>query len=204
MKITNIHGTGIPLRGDNIDTDRIVPGRYLKEITFERMGGYVFYDERFDADGKPKEHPFNDPKFLEASILIVNRNFGCGSSREHAVQAIKRFGVRAIIGESFSPIFLANCTALGILAVQAGFEDIEFLMKLVFENPKLQIGISLPKKVIELSGKQIKFDMPEHSLSAFTGGFWNMAEFMLGNLEETKKFAAKLPYINGFKNVASK
>jgi len=98
VKITKISGTALPMRGNDIDTDRIIPARYLKEVTFARMGEYPFFDERFDAAGKKKDHPFNDPEYRGASILFVNKNFGCGSSREHAPQALYRFGLKAIVG----------------------------------------------------------------------------------------------------------
>lgn len=195
FKIRNIRGTCIPLRGNDIDTDRIVPARYLKEITFSHMGEYVFFDQRFDASGKRKDHPFNDPKFSKASILIVNKNFGCGSSREHAAQAIKRFGISAIIGESFSPIFSANCTALGIPAVQVDFDGAELLMKSISENPKTLIDLSLPEKKIAFAGKEICFDMPEQSLNALIGGFWNITQAMLENIGQTREVSRKLPYI---------
>ena len=116
-KVVKVTGTVIPMRGNDIDTDRIIPARYLKEITFARMGEYPFYDERFDSAGKPKAHPFNDPKYRGASILFVNKNFGCGSSREHAPQALFRFGIHAIVGESFAAIFAGNCVVMGIPTV---------------------------------------------------------------------------------------
>lgn len=197
MRLENIAGTGIPLKGNDIDTDRIIPARYLKEITFSHMGDYVFFDERFDGNGRQKEHPFNGPRFAGAKILIVNKNFGCGSSREHAPQAIKRFGISAIIGESFSPIFLANCIALGMPAVQANFNDIELLMKSVYENPKTRINIFLPEKKITFSEKSIEFRMPENSLNALISGFWDIKQVMLNNFEEVKEASKRLPYISG-------
>ncbi len=197
MRLENIAGTGIPLKGNDIDTDRIIPARYLKEITFSHMGEYVFFDERFGGNGRPKEHPFNDPRFAGAKILIVNKNFGCGSSREHAVQAIKRFGINAIIGESFSPIFSANCTAIGISAVQVNLNDIELLMKSVSENPKTQINILLLEKKIIFSEKSIEFHMPENALNAIISGFWDIKQVMLNNFEEVKEVSKRLPYISG-------
>ncbi len=113
-KINQIEGKAVPVEGNDIDTDRIIPARYLKEITFTNMGKYPFYDERFDAEGKPKGHPFDLPQFQGAHLLFVNQNFGCGSSREHAPQALMRWGVRAVVGESFAEIFAGNCTMLGI------------------------------------------------------------------------------------------
>ena len=107
-EIKRVEGRGVVVRGHDIDTDRIVPARYLKEITFSSMGEYPFFDERYDADGKPVEHPFNEDRFQGAQVLVVNRNFGCGSSREHAPQALYRWGIRVVIGESFGPIFAGS------------------------------------------------------------------------------------------------
>src|ERR1700675_846818 len=129
-RIRQICGKAVPVRGNDIDTDRIIPARYLKEATFARMGEYPFFDERFDAAGKIKPNPFNDAKFKGASILFVNKNFGCGSSREHAPQALYRFGIHAIVGESFAAIFAGNCVMLGMPAATAGAREIEELMRL--------------------------------------------------------------------------
>src|SRR5512134_255490 len=133
VKITRVSGTAVPIRGNDIDTDRIIPARYLKEVTFARMGGYPFFDERFDASGKKKDHPLNDPEYQGASILFVNKNFGCGSSREHAPQALYRFGIQAIVGESFAAIFAGNCTIMGLPTVTAGPNEVDLMMKTVAE-----------------------------------------------------------------------
>src|SRR5512145_3576316 len=135
IKINKISGTAVSLRGNDIDTDRIIPARYLKEVTFARMGDYPFFDERYDGSGRKKDHPLNDPEYHGAALLFVNKNFGCGSSREHAPQALYRFGIKAIVGESFAAIFAGNCTMMGLPAVTAPAADIEQLMKRVAENP---------------------------------------------------------------------
>ena len=127
--ITAVQGTAIPLPGNDIDTDRIIPARYLRSVTFEGLGSEVFKDERFNDDGSAKAHPFNDDKYSGATLLIVGRNFGCGSSREHAPQAIMRFGIKAIIGESFAEIFAGNCTSLGIPVCTADEQTIDELQK---------------------------------------------------------------------------
>ena len=145
-KMEIIEGRGIPLPGNDIDTDRIIPARFMKCITFDGLGQYVFYDERFDESGSKKGHPFNDEKFLDSSILIVNKNFGCGSSREHAPQALLRFGIKALIGESFAEIFAGNCTVMGIPTVTAPHDAIENIMMVVEEKPETPIQINLLTK----------------------------------------------------------
>src|SRR5919109_2263087 len=148
VKITQVSGRAVPIHGNDIDTDRIIPARYLKEPTFARMGEYPFFDERFDSTGKKKDHPFNDPEYRGASILFVNKNFGCGSSREHAPQALYRFGIKAIVGESFAAIFAGNCTMMGLPAVTVSAADIETLMKTVENNPRTQFMVDIEKKII--------------------------------------------------------
>src|SRR5918993_4052204 len=137
VKITSVKGTAVRIRGNDIDTDRIIPARYLKEVTFARMGDYPFFDERYDGSGKKKDHPFNDSEYKGASILFVNKNFGCGSSREHAPQALYRFGIKAIVGESFAAIFAGNCTMMGVPVVTVSAQEIQELMKSVEENPRV-------------------------------------------------------------------
>src|SRR3989338_1893157 len=134
-KLEIIEGKGIPIQGNDIDTDRIIPARFMKCVTFEGLGKYAFYDERFDENGNKKKHSFNEEKFLKGSILIVNKNFGCGSSREHAPQALQKFGIKAIIGESFAEIFASNCAVMGIPTVTAPYDAIENLMMFVEEKP---------------------------------------------------------------------
>ena len=146
VKITQVSGTAVPIRGNDIDTDRIIPARYLKEPTFARMGDYPFFDERFDAAGKKKDHPFNDPEYRGASILFVNKNFGCGSSREHAPQALYRFGIKAIVGESFAAIFAGNCTMMGLPTVVVDAKEIAQLMKGVEDNPRTEYTVDLAKQ----------------------------------------------------------
>src|SRR5438309_9330860 len=124
VKITQVSGTAVPIRGNDIDTDRIIPARYLKEATFARMGEYPFFDERFDASRKKKDHPFNDPEYQKASILFVNKNFGCGSSREHAPQALYRFNIHTIVGESFAAIFANNCTIIRLPTITVNTAEI--------------------------------------------------------------------------------
>ena len=198
VKIVKISGTAVPIRGNDIDTDRIIPARYLKEVTFARMGEYPFFDERFDASGKKKDHPFNDPEYRGASILFVNKNFGCGSSREHAPQAIYRFGIRAIVGESFAAIFAGNCTMMGLPAVTMGSSEIARLMKSVEENPRTEYTVDLENKTISYGSEKIPIDLPDTYRTALTQGYWDSTALLRANLEQVKKTAAKLPYMRDF------
>jgi 3-isopropylmalate/(R)-2-methylmalate dehydratase small subunit len=198
VEITKINGTAVPIHGNDIDTDRIIPARYLKEPTFARMGDYPFFDERFDSAGKKKDHPFNDPEYKGASILFVNKNFGCGSSREHAPQALYRFGIKAIVGESFAAIFAGNCTMMGLPAVVVAAKDIEQLMKSVEDNPRTEYCVDLESKTISYGNQKIAIDLPETYRTALTKGFWDSTALLRANLEQVKRTAAKLPYITGF------
>lgn len=198
VKVTKITGTAIPIRGNDIDTDRIIPARYLKEVTFARMGEYHFFDERFDDAGKPKDHPFNDPKYSGPSILLVNKNFGCGSSREHAPQALYRSGIQAIVGESFAPIFAGNCTIMGVPTVTVSHDQIELLMKSVEQAPRTQFTVDIEKKTITFGEHRIAIDLPDTHHKALTSGSWDSTALLRSNLEQVKKTAAKLPYMSGF------
>ena len=198
VKITKISGTAVPIHGNDIDTDRIIPARYLKEVTFARMGEYPFFDERFDASGKKKDHPFNDSEYKGASLLFVNKNFGCGSSREHAPQALYRFGIQAIVGESFAAIFAGNCTMMGVPAVMVGAKEIEQLMKSVEEDPRTEYSVDLENKTLFYGQQKIAIDLPETYRIALTAGSWNSTALLHANLDQVKKTAAKLPYMTGF------
>jgi 3-isopropylmalate/(R)-2-methylmalate dehydratase small subunit len=198
VKITKISGTAVPIHGNDIDTDRIIPARYLKEVTFARMGEYPFFDERFDASGKKKDHPFNDSEYKGASLLFVNKNFGCGSSREHAPQALYRFGIQAIVGESFAAIFAGNCTMMGVPAVVVSAKEIEQLMKSVEEDPRTEYSVDLENKTLSYGQQKIAIDLPETYRIALTAGSWNSTALLHANLDRVKKTAAKLPYMTGF------
>ena len=198
VKITAISGTAVPIRGNDIDTDRIIPARYLKEPTFSRMGDYPFFDERFDQSGKKKDHPLNDPEYRGASILFVNKNFGCGSSREHAPQALYRFGIKTIVGESFAAIFAGNCTMMGLPAVVVGAKEIDHLIKSVEENPRTEYSVDLESKTISYGNQKVRFDMPETYRTALTQGYWDSTALLRANLDQVKLTAAKLPYMSGF------
>jgi 3-isopropylmalate/(R)-2-methylmalate dehydratase small subunit len=198
VKITNVKGTAVTIRGNDIDTDRIIPARYLKEVTFARMGEYPFFDERFDEAGNPKPHPLNDPRYKVASLLFVNKNFGCGSSREHAPQALYRYGIKAIVGESFAAIFAGNCTMMGVPTATVASGDIEKLMQAVERDPKTIFTLDMEAKTVSFGEHKIVVDLPETYRSALTSGSWDSTALLRGNLNEVKKTAAKLPYMNSF------
>src|SRR3989344_946516 len=187
MKVSQIAGRGIPVRGDDIDSDRIIPARYMKEITFENTGKYAFYDARFDPEGKSKGHAFDNPKFKGASILIVNRNFGCGSSREHAPQAIMRYGIKAIVGESFAEIFAGNCTAIGIPSVIAQKIDIENLMSVIKDDPALEIKIDLESNEVSYGDFSIPIKQKESARIVLTQGIWDSLSVLSQNPEKVTK-----------------
>ena len=198
-KINQIEGKAVPVEGNDIDTDRIIPARYLKEITFTNMGKYPFYDERFDSEGKLKGHPFDLPQFQGSHILFVNQNFGCGSSREHAPQSLMRWGIRAIIGESFAEIFAGNCTMLGIPTATVNHGEMMKLQTLVKENPKTMFLLDMDKKTLMKEGTEyLKFDIHESKRNALVNGTWDSTSLLLANASKTAAVAGKLPYVSGF------
>ena len=198
-KITEVKGRGVYVPGNDIDTDRIIPARYLKEPTFSRMGDYPFFDERFDAAGKTKPHPFNDPKFKGASLLFVNKNFGCGSSREHAPQALYRYGIHAVVGESFAAIFAGNCVMIGMPTVTVGESDIEELMRLAESRPETSFALDVQGRKLSYGEKSVAVDIPETYRKALVDGSWDSTGMLRANLDKVKATAAKLPYMSGFK-----
>jgi 3-isopropylmalate/(R)-2-methylmalate dehydratase small subunit len=198
VRITSVEGRAVTIRGNDIDTDRIIPARYLKEVSFARMGEYPFFDERFDASGSLKPHPLNDAKYKGASLLFVNKNFGCGSSREHAPQALYRWGIHAIIGESFAAIFAGNCTMMGVPTVTVSPGEIENLMQAVEKDPTTMFRLDLQAKTISFGEHRIAVDLPDTYRSALVSGSWDSTAMLRANLSEVKKTAAKLPYMNNF------
>lgn len=196
--IREIIGTAVPVRGNDIDTDRIIPARYMKELTFDRLGQYSFYDQRFDSTGKAVDHPLNDPRFQEAGILLVNKNFGCGSSREHAPQALMRWGIRAIIGESFAEIFAGNCTTLGVPTLTVSREGIDELMRVVEAESKTEFRIDLESRQVQAGGSKIVFSLSSSQAQVFLSGTWDTTTSLLEGLEEIQAMAARLPYVKDF------
>ncbi|MCS6869334.1 3-isopropylmalate dehydratase small subunit [Thermus sp.] len=193
-KFTLIRGKAVPLRGEDIDTDRIIPARFMKALTFEGLGRYLFYDERFDEEGNPKPHPLNDPRYQGASILLVEAGFGSGSSREHAPQAIKRAGFRAIVGESFAEIFFGNATAIGLPCVTLAPEDLKALFQKVEEEPGLEVEVDLVAKEVRFAGHKAPLSLPEAAREALTQGLWDPIGELLEAGELLDAFDRKLPY----------
>jgi len=193
-----VTGRGIVLRGDDIDTDRIIPARYLRLITFEELGKYAFYDERFDDSGKPKPHPLNDPRFAGGAVMLVNRNFGCGSSREHAPQSLMRMGIRAFVGESFAEIFSGNCTALGLPAVRVSHEDALRLQSLVASDPTVELCVDLESLTVAAGGQTVAFTMPDPDRRSLVAGTWDSTAMLLANRDAIVAASARIPYLHGF------
>jgi 3-isopropylmalate/(R)-2-methylmalate dehydratase small subunit len=193
-----IKGRGIVLPGDDIDTDRIIPARYLRMITFEQLGTYAFYDERFDDSGKPRKHPLNDPRFAGGTILLVNRNFGCGSSREHAPQSLMRMGIAAFVGESFAEIFSGNCTALGLPAARVAHADAVHLQELIEAKPSLQVVVDLEALAVTAGSARFSFTMPDADRRSLISGTWDTTAMLLANRDAITAVASSIPYVHGF------
>jgi 3-isopropylmalate/(R)-2-methylmalate dehydratase small subunit len=203
-KVTQVNGRAVPVHGDDIDTDRIIPARYLKEITFTNMGDYPFFDERFNADGTQKPHPFNEARFQGAKVLLGNVNFGCGSSREHAPQALMRWGnpahpgIKAVVAESFAEIFAGNCVMLGIPAVTASKADLIALQTLAEKDPQTEFTVDLSAMEVRAGGLKAKVSLPDSRRNALMEGTWDSTGVLQSNTAKVTAIAAKLPYLNGF------
>jgi 3-isopropylmalate/(R)-2-methylmalate dehydratase small subunit len=192
--ITLITGRGLPLRGDDLDTDRIMPARFLRAVTFEGLEKHLFEDDRA-ADAK---HPFNNERYDGASILVVNGNFGCGSSREHAPQGLARYGIQAIIGESFSEIFLGNSSVLGIPCFVAEPAAVKSLQGDLEANPDLLIEASVETGVITAGTLGLQASLPPGLREAFLTDRWNPTTMLLDDFEQVGCVASRLPYVSGF------
>lgn len=193
-QITQVTGRGVYVPGDDIDTDRIIPARYLKCVTFDGLGEFAFYDERKHSDGLEKPHPLNDPRFLGAKILLTGSNFGCGSSREHAPQALYRFGFRAILAESFAEIFFGNSTTLGMPCVVMRREDIRALVGLVEEDPAILITVDLLENKVTAADMDFRAALPDHAREALVRGKWDAIAELLENIPDVQRVARTLPY----------
>jgi len=191
--ITEVAGTGVPIPGDDIDTDQILPARFMKEVTFDNMAEYLFYDARRDDDGNFNDHPLN--RFEGASIAVVNTNFGCGSSREHAPQAMMRWGVDGVVGESFAEIFADNCKSLGIPAVTASHEEVVALQEWIEANPDGDIGIDVEAETVTYGDQVIHGEVDDAMQEALVDGIWDTTALMYSNLSKVERTAVELPYV---------
>ncbi|MEM8955949.1 MAG: 3-isopropylmalate dehydratase small subunit [Verrucomicrobiota bacterium] len=195
-KITHVQGKGVHVPGHDIDTDRIIPARFMKCVTFDGLGEYAFYDVRFEEDGAEKDHPLNDERFSEASILLTGSNFGCGSSREHAPQALYRYGSRAIIAESFADIFFGNCTTLGVLCATAAGDDIQKAAAMIEEDHHIHLVIDVEGQ--HASCGEFKFDLniPESARTALAYGRWDPIGELLEGADDVAETAGALSYMH--------
>lgn len=194
-KITQVSGRGVYVPGNDIDTDRIIPARFMKCVTFDGLGEYLFYDVRKNADGSDKPHPLNEARFKGATILLSGANFGCGSSREHAPQAIQKYGFRAVVAENFAEIFFGNCTTLGIPCASASREDIAKIAAAVQANPETEVVIDVAKQEIRFAGQTIKAAFRETARDALVNGRWDAIGELLDGKNAVLSTAAKLPYL---------
>ena len=194
-KIIQITGRGIPLPGDDIDTDRITPARFLKAITFDGIEKALFCDERENTP----DHPIDNLEYKGGKIMFVGKNFGSGSSREHAPQALKRFGIDALVGVSFAEIFAGNCFAIGVPVVTVDPQSLQTLISQTQKNPKILYELNIDKKELFYGELSISIEIQENQRSAFLNGSWNMLQNLIGNLSKTREIARKLPYCNDFK-----
>lgn len=194
-EIRSVTARAIPLLLDDIDTDRIIPARFLRCVTFDGLGEHAFEDDR----KQDANHPFDKPQFQGAGVLVAGRNFGCGSSREHAPQSLMRWGIKAIIAESFAEIFFGNCNSLGIPAVRASRADLARLVAAVEANPSLEVTVDLT--TLTVSAGEISFSvvMPDSARDALVTGQWDYLGRLLSAADEVTTHAKKIPYLNSFR-----
>ena len=195
-KITSVTGRAVPVVGNDIDTDRIIPARFMKCVTFDGLGEFLFFDVRQDPDtGKITNHPLNDARFKGATVLLSGANFGCGSSREHAPQAIQKYGFKAIIAESYAEIFFGNSTTLGMPCVTAAREDIAKIAATVEKDPSVEVIIDLVKLEARFAGQTVKIAQRESARDALVNGRWDAIGELLDGIPAVKETAKKLPYL---------
>ena len=194
--IQSVSGTGIPLVLDDIDTDRIIPARFLRCVTFDGLGEHAFEDDmKQDAS-----HPFNQDQYRKASVLVAGRNFGCGSSREHAPQSLMRWGIKAILAESFAEIFFGNCGSLGIIAARALRGDLERLEAAIKTDPNLTITVDLQSLTATAGDLTVNLDVPDSVRDALVSGEWDFLSQLLSARNQVTAHAATIPYLNGYKS----
>jgi 3-isopropylmalate/(R)-2-methylmalate dehydratase small subunit len=195
-KIARVSGTALPIRGDNIDTDRIIPARFLRSVSFEGLEHHLFEDDREQAHGS---HPLSNPAFAGATFLFVNANFGCGSSREHAPQAIRRKGIRAVVGESFSEIFFGNSVALGMPCPTVSRENADALMRMAAGAPGTSFTLDLHAMTLAGGGLTVPVSLSAAARDAFLDGSWDATGLLLEHYDDVRRVAERLPYIAGWR-----
>jgi len=196
-KITEVRGRAVHVSGDDIDTDRIIPARFMKCITFDGLGEYLFFDVRKDADGSPRPHPLNEPRHAGATILVSGANFGCGSSREHAPQAIYRYGFRGVIAESFAEIFFGNCTTLGIPCFSVARADREKLAAALAADPTLEVVMDVAKAEVRYGSSVIKATLRDSAQKGLVAGEWDPIAELLDGAAAASKVGKSLAYVAG-------
>jgi 3-isopropylmalate/(R)-2-methylmalate dehydratase small subunit len=195
-KITRVAGRAVHVPGNDIDTDRIIPARFMKCVTFDGLGAYLFYDMRKNADGSEKPHPLNDPRFKGATVLLSGMNFGCGSSREHAPQALQKYGIRAVIAEGFAEIFYGNSTTLGMPCVTASRADIEQIAAAVAADPAVEVAIDLVNQEVSFGGKSVPCSLKDSARDALVNGRWDPIGELLEGAGQAAKIASQLRYMS--------
>ncbi len=194
-RIATISGRGLPLQGNDIDTDRIIPARFLRCVSFDGLGEQVFADDRQQRQQAGKTHPFDQPQYQGATVLVVNRNFGCGSSREHAPQAIHRWGVQAIVGESFAEIFLGNCIAIGMPCVTATSEVVSQLQAQIEATPTLSVSVDIETLQVTAGEQTYSVTMGSGPRQMFLNGTWDACGQLLQQRDDIETTATRLPYV---------
>jgi 3-isopropylmalate/(R)-2-methylmalate dehydratase small subunit len=195
-KITRVAGRAVHVPGNDIDTDRIIPARFMKCVTFDGLGEFLFFDVRRNADGTEKPHPLNSAAHRGASILLSGMNFGCGSSREHAPQALQKYGITAVIAEGFAEIFLGNSTTLGMPCVVADRADIARMAAAVEANPKTEVVIDLESQKISFAGQTVGASVRESARDALVNGRWDPIGELLDGAADAGRVAGKLAYMS--------
>ena len=194
-KITSISGRAVYVPGNDIDTDRIIPARFMKCVTFDGLGEFLFYDVRKNADGTDKPHPLNEARFKGATILFSGANFGCGSSREHAPQALQKYGFRAVIAENFAEIFFGNCTTLGIPCATASRTDIAKIAAAVEANPQTEVVLDVDQQQIRFGGQSVPAAVRATDRDALINGRWDAIGELIDGIPSVNTTATKLPYL---------
>jgi 3-isopropylmalate/(R)-2-methylmalate dehydratase small subunit len=194
-KITAVTGRAVYVPGNDIDTDRIIPARFMKCVTFDGLGEFLFHDVRKNADGSDQVHPLNDSRFRGATILLSGANFGCGSSREHAPQAIQKYGFRAVVAESFAEIFFGNCTTLGIPCAAAARADIARLAAAIAADPSLAVTLDVAAGEIRFAGQTIPAEVRPAARDALIHGRWDAIGELLEGLPAVQALATRTPYL---------